>query len=147
MKKIIFFICCFFAMVASSFAQRVDEDNIVFTKVEQEAQFPKGSEGWMKFLMKTLDGNKPIKNGAPSGTYTVIIKFIVTKDGKVSDVQAETNNGYGMEEEAISTIKKSPDWQAAVQNGKPVNAYRRQPITFVVPKTKKELRRESSSNN
>lgn len=146
MKKIIFFICFFFAMAASSLAQNADDDNIVFTKVEQEAKFPNGLEGWRKFLMKTLDPNKPIKNGAPSGTYTVIIKFIVSKDGKVSDVQAETNHGFGMEAQAISAIKKSPDWLAAVQNGKPVNAYRRQPITFLVPKTNKELRTESSSN-
>ena len=33
----------------------------------------------------------PVDNGAPEGTYQVIVKFIVSKDGSISDVQAETN--------------------------------------------------------
>jgi protein TonB len=37
-----------------------------------------------------------------------------------------------MEEEVVRIIKKGPKWKPAVQNGKLVNAYRRQPVTFVV---------------
>ena len=37
-----------------------------------------------------------------------------------------------MEEEAMRAIKKAPKWNAAIQNGREVNAYRKQPITFVV---------------
>ncbi|HQR02032.1 MAG TPA: hypothetical protein PLA61_14365, partial [Ferruginibacter sp.] len=32
----------------------------------------------------------------------------------------------------IEIIRNSPRWQPAIQNGKKVNAYHRQPITFVV---------------
>jgi ATP-dependent DNA helicase DinG len=39
---------------------------------------------------------------------------------------------FGMEEEAIKIIKRGPKWTPALQNGRNVNAYRRQPITFVV---------------
>ena len=138
MKKTFLLCYLLLAIASNSFAQKETNDNdMVFTKVEHEAEFSKGPDGWLKFLQKTIDGNAPIKNNAPEGTYQVIIKFIVTRDGKVSDVVAETNHGYGMEAEAISVIKKSPDWKAAIQNGKPVNAYRRQPITFVVPPMKK----------
>ncbi len=62
----------------------------------------------------------------------MIVRFIVSKDGSISDVQAETKFGHGMEEEAIRAIKKGPRWTPAIQNGRNVNAYRRQPITFVV---------------
>ncbi|MBC7873898.1 MAG: energy transducer TonB, partial [Ferruginibacter sp.] len=41
-------------------------------------------------------------------------------------------HGYGMEEEAIKVIKKGPKWEPAVQNGRQVKAYRKQPITFQV---------------
>lgn len=61
-----------------------------------------------------------------------MVKFIVSKDGSISDVQAETNFGYGMEKEAIKVIQKGPKWTPALQNGRHVNAFRRQPITFVV---------------
>lgn len=109
-----------------------DDENKVFNKVEVEAEFPGGNGAWRNYLTKNLNASTPVDNGAPEGTYTVIIKFIVSKDGSISDVQPETKFGYGMEDEAAKIIKKGPRWTAAIQNGRNVNAYRRQPITFVV---------------
>jgi len=37
-----------------------------------------------------------------------------------------------MEKEVMRIIKKGPKWQPAMQDGKPLNAYRRQPVTFMV---------------
>ena len=108
------------------------DDNKIFNKVEVEAAFPGGESAWVKYLRKNLDPNVPIDNGAPEGTYQVVVRFVVSKDGSISDVQAETTHGYGMEQEAIKIIKKGPKWTPALQNGRNVNAYRRQPITFVV---------------
>jgi len=109
-----------------------DDEGKVFNKVEVEAAFPGGEGAWRRYLEKNLDPNAPIDNGAPQGTYQVIVKFIVSKDGSISDVQSETKFGYGMEAEAIKIIKKGPKWTPALQNGRNVNAYRRQPVTFVV---------------
>jgi protein TonB len=109
------------------------DENEIFTKVEIEAGFPGGVAAFKKYLERNLNGNIPVENEAPRGTYTVIVKFVVSRSGAISDVIAETNIGYGMEEEAIGTIKKSPNWTPAQQNGSIVNAYRRQAISFVVP--------------
>ena len=108
------------------------DDNQIFTKVEKDAQFPGGDAAWKRYLEKNLNASAPIDNGAPEGTYTVIVKFIVSKDGSISDVEPETNFGYGMEEEAVRAIKRGPNWTPGLQNGRNVNSYRRQPITFVV---------------
>lgn len=108
------------------------DDNQIFTKVEQEAEFPGGPAAWKRYLERNLNGSVPIDNNAPEGTYTVIVKFIVSKDGSISDVQAETSFGYGMEEEAVRAIKSGPKWTPGLQNGRNVNSYRRQPITFLV---------------
>ena len=113
-------------------APKADDEDKVFTKVENEAQFPGGETAWRRYLEKNLNANAPVDNGAPGGTYQVIVKFIVSKDGSISDVQAETKHGYGMEDEAVKIIKRGPKWTPALQNGRNVNAYRRQPITFVV---------------
>ena len=113
-------------------APKADDEDKVFTKVENEAQFPGGTAAWVRYLQKNLNANTPVDNGARSGTYQVIVKFIVSKDGSISEVQPETKHGYGMEEEAIKIIKRGPKWTPALQNGRNVNAYRRQPITFVV---------------
>ena len=109
----------------------VEEDK-VFTKVEIEAEYPGGQGAWANYLRKNLSGDVATQNGAEPGTYTVIIKFIVSKDGSISDVSSETSIGKGMEQEAIRVIKKGPKWTPAQQNGSIVKAYRRQPITFVV---------------
>jgi len=113
-------------------APKADEEDKVFTKVENEAQFPGGQQAWVRYLQKNLNANAPVDNGAPGGTYQVIVKFIVSKDGSISDVQAESKHGYGMEDEAVKIIKRGPKWTPALQNGRNVNAYRRQPITFIV---------------
>ncbi len=109
-----------------------DDENRVFEKVEIEASFPGGESGWRRFLERNLDPNVPVENGAPEGSYTVWVQFIVDKEGNISDVKALTNHGYGMEDEAVKTIKKGPKWVPAQQNGRQVKAYRKQPITFVV---------------
>lgn len=113
--------------------EKKDEDeNKVFEKVEVEASFKGGEREWRKFLERNLDPNVPVENGAAEGTYTVVVQFIVDKEGKISDVKALSNHAHGMEEEAMRVIKKGPDWIPAVQNGRQVKAYRKQPITFVV---------------
>jgi protein TonB len=100
-----------------------------FTKVEVEASF---TGNWRKYLERNLTASIPVQNGARAGSYTVIIRFIVDVDGNVSDVKALTSHGFGMEEESIRVIKAGPKWEPAIQNGRKVNAYRKQPITFLV---------------
>lgn len=84
-----------------------DDENKVFNKVEVEASFPGGESAWRRYLQNNLDANTPIDNGAPEGTYSVIVRFIVSRDGSISDVVAETKHGYGMEAEAVKIIKKA----------------------------------------
>jgi protein TonB len=109
-----------------------EDESKVFEKVEVEAEFPGGLSAWQRYLQRNLNSNAPIDNGAPPGSYTVIVQFIVDKQGNISDVKSLTNHGYGMEDEAIRAIKRGPKWTPAIQNGRNVNAYRKQPITFVV---------------
>ena len=104
----------------------------VFTREESEAEFPGGPAGWANFLKRNLNGDVPTDHGAPYGMYTVVVRFIVNKDGTLSDIKTETNPGYGIEKEAIRIIKISPKWIPAKQFGRFVNAYRRQPINFLI---------------
>jgi protein TonB len=103
-----------------------------FTKVEVEASFKGGEGAWRKYLERNLNASAPVDNGANPGSYTVVVQFIVDKEGNISDVKALSNHGYGMEEEAVRVIKRGPKWEPAIQNGRQVKAYRKQPITFVV---------------
>jgi hypothetical protein len=106
----------------------------VFIKVKREASFFSGEQGWQSFLARTLKPNTPVKHKAPAGEYTVVVQFIVDTDGKLTDIKPLTAHGYGMEEEVVRVIKKSPRWTPAVlDKGVKVKAYRKQPVSFVVP--------------
>lgn len=101
----------------------------IWPTVEVEAEF---DGDWRKFLKNNLRGDEASENNAPSGTYRVMIQFVVDIDGSLSNIIALTNNGYGMEEEAIRVIRQSKKWRPAFQNGIHVKAYRKQLITFVI---------------
>ena len=112
--------------------KRFEERDIVFNKAEKDPEFPGGPKAWVDYLRKNLNTKVAANNGAPVGTYTVIIRFIVNKDGRLRDFTAETGYGFGMEAEVIRILKESPSWNPAMQNGYQVSFYMRQPITFVV---------------
>lgn len=112
--------------------KKEEDENKIFDKVEIEASFPGGDAKWRQYLERNANGQVATDNGAPEGTYTTVVQFVVDKEGNISDVKALTNHGYGMEEEAMRVIRKGPKWTPAVQNGRQVKAYRKQPITFQV---------------
>ncbi|MBK8494709.1 MAG: energy transducer TonB [Chitinophagaceae bacterium] len=108
------------------------QNNKVFTKVEVNPQFTGGEESWRKYLRENLKTSTPLDEGWKAGTYTVTIKFIVHTDGTVSDITTENYQGTKTANHCIDVIKNAPKWQPAVQNGRKVNAYKKQPITFVI---------------
>lgn len=100
-------------------------------KQSEEAFFPGGNNAWAQFLSHRIQSDVAALNNAPAGRYKVQVRFTINADGSVSLVNAVTNFGYGMEEEVIRVIKKSPQWLPATINGKPARAFRLQTITFV----------------
>jgi protein TonB len=112
--------------------QKKDDEPDFFEKIEIEASYPGGPAAWKKFLEKNLNQETPTENGAPDGVYKVLVRFIVNKEGDVSDITAMTKLGYGLEEEAMRVIKKSNKWVPGNQNGKAAGSYHIQAITFVV---------------
>jgi protein TonB len=115
--------------------KKVEEDyDKVFTKVEKEAKFPGGPDGWKRYLERNLNANVAADDGAPSGNYTVKVQFIVDKEGGISSVQAiEVPKACpSCGPEAVKVIKKGPKWEPAVQNGRNVIYQAIQYVTFQV---------------
>ncbi len=117
-----------------------DGKGIIEPKVEREPEEPRTTvdvsakfEGnSIKFLQKNLNAEVPVNNGAGPGRYSVVVQFVVDKEGNVSDIKALTHHGYGVEEEAVRVLKKAPKWQAAIAAGYLVKAYHKQIIVFEV---------------
>src|SRR5690606_1122164 len=110
-----------------------DSSNFIHTSVDEPASFPGGINAWSRYLIRTLDKDKPLDKGAAPGTYTVIVNFVVNTDGSIEQVNAGTDFGFHMEEEAIRAVRKGPKWKPAKKNGQTVRTIYRQPITFIVP--------------
>lgn len=117
--------------VAAPAAPKEDYDK-EFKTVQIQAKFPGGDQEWRRYLERSLNRDLPVENGAPPGNYTVVVSFLVDKDGSISEVKAENSPGYGTAEEAVRVIRKGPKWIPAVQNGRNVIYRQRQSITFQV---------------
>jgi periplasmic protein TonB len=106
-----------------------------------DADFPGGIPAWSAFVSKAM--NKKEKQLRKSGEQgTVVILFIIDKNGNVTNIKALSCADAGvprclppgskLAEIAIDIISESPPWKPATLNGKPVKAYRRQPISFIL---------------
>ena len=105
-------------------------------RIDISASYPGGIAAWKNFLGRNLRGEVPTKNGAKSGIYKVNIKFIIEPDGSLSNFEPLTDEGYGMEEEAMRVLAKSEKWKPSLNDKdgetKPVRAYRVQQFVFQV---------------
>lgn len=107
----------------------VEDPDKIFIGVEIESNYPGGTGAWQRYLNKTFSyPDLAVQNDIQG---TVVVQFIVDREGNVSEVEALSGptNG-GLREEAIRVIKKSGRWEPAVQNGRKVKSYKKQPITF-----------------
>lgn len=99
-------------------------------KEEREATYKKGDKDWLKYLTQHL--NADLANQSVHGGQ-VKVGFMVDTLGKCADIFLRKSVEFILDEEAIHVIENSPLWQPALQDGKKVNAYRVQPITFYTP--------------
>jgi protein TonB len=61
---------------------------------------------------------------------TVLVRFKITKDGKVADLQiAQSTNKY-LDEEALRVMALMPDWQPEIAAGIRIDSYHLQPVVF-----------------
>jgi hypothetical protein len=73
----------------------------------------KGDTTWQYYLENNLNASMIIGKGAKKGKYTVIIQYIVAKDGTICDVMCKNDPGYEMGNEAVRLVKRAPKWRAS----------------------------------
>ena len=61
---------------------------------------------------------------------TVYVSFLVTKEGKVEDVEIARKIDPSLDAEVLKVIRSSPDWTPGLQRGNPVNVAFNIPIKF-----------------
>lgn len=104
-----------------------DEDR-VFTVVEQQAEFDGGLKEMYKFVSKYLKYPSVPRRMGIEGS--VFISFIVDKDGTISQVEVVKGIHADCDREAVRVIKMMPNWKPGKQNGKAVKSRFVLPIKF-----------------
>lgn len=102
----------------------------VFVFVENQAGFPGGEKARMQYFAKHITYPELAKENDIQGT--VFLKFIVEKDGSISNVTVVRGIGGGCDEEAMRVIREMPKWTPAKQRGKPVRVWYNMPIKFTL---------------
>ncbi|MFM2225427.1 MAG: hypothetical protein RJA07_1629 [Bacteroidota bacterium] len=126
-KKIsIVLVISFLFLQKNIFAQQNNLE--VFSYVQQMPEFIGGEAALMKFISVNIKYPESAKNENIEGR--VMVSFVVTTEGKLTDLKVLRDIGGGCGEEAIRVLKLSPDWKPGMQNGKIVNVKMVFPIVF-----------------
>ncbi len=99
--------------------EEVVEDTFILAP-EIQASFEGGQKAWLKFLRKNLKYPKQAQRMGREGK--VFLRFIVDKEGNVSDISVTRGIGAGCDEEAIRVLSMSPKWNPGKQRGRPVKS-------------------------
>ena len=103
------------------------DKDVIWNKVEIPSEYPGGTAAWQRFLNKNLRFSQEAIDNEIQGA--VVVQFIVDQEGNVSNVEA-ISGPEELRAEAVRVIKKSGQWTPAIQNGRKVKSYKRQPIIF-----------------
>ncbi|MBD2756166.1 M56 family metallopeptidase [Spirosoma validum] len=115
----------------------------VYTAVEEQPKFPGGMAKLGQYLGENLRYPEVAQKAKAEGR--VFVRFIVTKEGDITNVEILKGIGYGTEEEAKRVVSQMPRWEPAMQNGEAVNVQYHLPINFQL-EDKKESAIPSSAN-
>jgi protein TonB len=112
-----------------------DGNEVIFTRAEINPSFPGGEKAWTKYIRAVIEKNiDSLIDDNKSGTCRV--KFIVDKEGNVSNTEALTMKGSVLAGIVVDAIANGPKWKPAQQNGRVVKAFKKQPVTFTLKESR-----------
>lgn len=110
-----------------------DEDS-VYMMPQTLATFPGGDRGMIQFISTQLHYPPICQEAGIQGR--VMVRFVVDKDGSISDVVALQSPHEELTKEAVRVVKMMPRWQPAVHDGHVVRCAYTLPILFRLPADK-----------
>lgn len=104
------------------------DDNKVFTTVEQMPTFPGGDAALLSYIASHIRYPAAAQENGIQGR--VIVRFVVTKTGKVGQVNVLRGKDPDLDKEAVRVVKTLPDFIPGKMNGNAVNVWYTLPINF-----------------
>lgn len=90
--------------------------------------FPGGDVACMKWLCENVKYPAEAVEKGIKGK--VIVQFVVTKDGKITDAEVARSVDPLLDAEALRAIRSMPDWEPAQRDGQNITVKYTLPITF-----------------
>lgn len=100
----------------------------IYTVVEQQAQFPGGQQALIQWVEDNIKCPERVKNSDTK--VRVIVKFVVEKDGSVTNPVVVKGVDNELDKAAIELMEKMPRWIPGRMNGVPVRSYYIIPVLF-----------------
>lgn len=105
-----------------------EEENKIFDVVEEQPSFPGGAGALMQWLRDNID--YPVIAAENGIEGRVIVQFVVSKTGAISDVRVARSVDPSLDKEAVRVVSSMPNWTPGKQNGSAVNVRYTLPVTF-----------------
>ena len=133
MKRLVFlFVMCICAM-ATYAQEKVDNSKNEISTEQPDIlpQYPSGQEGLMLFLSHNLKYPQKALDENVEGT--VLVRFVVAKDGWIKDAKVVRSVSPEIDEEAMRVVSYMAKWKPAIKDGKPVQCMYTLPLKFKIP--------------
>lgn len=110
--------------------QNESESNKIFNgdDVDQQPSFPGGTNALNTFILSNL--KYPVWAQEKGIQGRVVVKFIVEKDGSISNVEVDRSVSTSLDNEAMRVVKAMPKWIPGQINGKAVKVECSHPFVF-----------------
>jgi len=109
--------------------EKTDEDNQIFSAVEQKPEFPGGDAAMLKYIGLHVKYPKEALEKGIEGR--VVVQFVIRKDCSIGDVRIVRSIDPQLDAEAIRLIKTLPHFSSPGRlNGEPVNVWYTIPVSF-----------------
>lgn len=103
-------------------------DKILFRVIEQLPEFPGGATEYMKWLTRNLRYPTSAEELKVDGK--VIVRFIVNKNGSISDIKIIKSLDPDCDKEVLRVMNKMPRWKPGTEKGRPVRTEYVIPVVF-----------------
>ncbi len=108
--------------------EEVVEEEEIFVFVEEYPSYPGGEEALYKYLGQNIQYPDVARDNNITGT--VVIRFVVEKDGSITKAAIAREIGGGCGKEALRVVNSMPKWKPGKQSGKAVRTEFTLPVQF-----------------
>ncbi|MGM0612647.1 MAG: energy transducer TonB [Bacteroidota bacterium] len=144
MKSIVYSFSVFLLfLTVIPFMSQAQDDNEVFTVVEDAPEYPGGAKARVDFIKNNLEYPESARKNNVEGT--VYITFVIDTDGSVTEVELLRGIEENCNKAALEVVKSMPKWIPGKQRGEPVKVQFNMPIRFKLEDKRKEKKESKES--